>query len=245
MFNKLQIEKPTAASYQEWRRWEEESKAKYPIRYFITETVPKYLSNMKRTIVSPFVNLKKFFYNRFVEIHHIIKMDLKPGWHEYDEKMLYANFQILVDYVELDCASHAVDSTTPSFWNRIFKGRNAWRSRELGLKYLAPHSLEEDPTCADEITKNNQVRKELMDLYIWWKDVRPNRVDPYESLRWKAVHGSHEGENIWDWMEPGDIEAKAKLRQAAQESWNLEEAYRREDQERLEKLVKLREWLWL
>jgi hypothetical protein len=242
MFKHLKLDKPSAATLQGWRDWRKQNQTKHPVRYFVTETVPKYLSKIKRKAVAPFVNLKRFFYNRFVERHHVIEMDLKPGWHEYDEKMLYANFQILVDYVELDCASH--EDWQPRLWHRIIKGQNAWRSRSMGFKYLMPHDLNEDPDHADEIAKANQAHQELMDLYVWWKDTRPNRVDPYQSLRWNNVHGFHQNENTWDWMDSKDPEVKKQLRQAAEESWNLEEAYRQEDQEKLELLIKHRGWLW-
>ena len=242
MFKKLHLDRPVAATAKEWRVWHAESKKKYPVRYFLTHTLPEHIKKVRRIVLAPYIAVSNFFYFRFIEKHHVIRTALKPGWHEYDEKMLHANFQLLVDYVELDCASQ--EDWKPSFWKRITKGLDAWRSREMGIKHLAPHPVNEDPSCAEQISKRNQIRKELIDLYVWWKDIRPNRRDPYDSVSWKNFHANHEGEDIWDWLEDDNKEAAYKLKQASEEAWALKDLYEQEDQDQLMKLVSLRKHLW-
>lgn len=246
MFKKLRLDKPIAATAKEWRVWHAENRKKYPIRYFLTQSLPRFFTKIRNKILADCVALKQFFYFRFIDKHHVIKTDLKPGWHNFDEKILHVNFQLLVDYVELYCAWN--EGWKPSLWKLITKGANAWRCREMGLKHLSPHavpkSISDDNPHAKQISKINQVHKDLVDLYIWWKDVRPNRRNPYESVSWKNFHANHEGENIWDWMESDNKEAVYKLKQASEEAWILEDSYEKEDQEQLMKLISLRKYLW-
>jgi hypothetical protein len=126
-------------------------------------------------------------------------------WWDADTRILHANFQILVDYVERELAwMQLIVEDKVRWYHRWVSIRNA---RELALKYL--HW---------EITQvggeQGQSAQAIKDLYLWWKDERPSRKDP------------------WDEFEEGQDAARA------------ESQHEDEDTEKLTELISIRGWLW-
>lgn len=106
---------------------------------------------------------------------HIIDTKLKPGYHELDTKILHANFEMLVDFVEIEKAwlntwSDRSKYNNLSWFTRKFK---KFRSPEDGIEYL---------NWEIAVTNESQAKsaKEILELYFWWKKIRPERKDPYE-----------------------------------------------------------------
>jgi len=92
-----------------WTKWEEETKSKHPIKYFLLETVPTFISsNWKWWISDPIYHLNC----KYIKKYHHIKIDVDRFrhhhkasirnyyWFDSDEQILYATFQILVDFME-------------------------------------------------------------------------------------------------------------------------------------------------
>lgn len=84
---------------------------------------------------------------------------------------------------------------------------------------------------------------EIKELYDWWVYLRPNRVDPWG----KEFHGKWFGP---EHGKPGSTSGTSRWQLSEEYSHHLRECgaiqdeYDREDQENLERLVKLRVYLW-
>jgi len=117
---------PDSLPWGEWEKWENEVKKDKPILWFIFETIPSFFSSI-------FYNIKEFIYHlncKYFKKYHHIKIDIDrflnneydddPNqnkknnlknyhWIDSDTKILYGNFQILVDFVENEIAADIVD----------------------------------------------------------------------------------------------------------------------------------------
>ena len=101
---------PNSLSSTGWREWEEETKSKHPIKYFLLETAPTFISyNWRWWITDPIYHLKC----KYILKYHHIKIDVDRFmsyqnkksfrnyyWFDSDRQILYAMFQILVDFME-------------------------------------------------------------------------------------------------------------------------------------------------
>lgn len=103
---------PEALPWGGWGKWDKETKKKYPISWFFLDTIPDFIDYRWRPIKDTYYQLR----SKYIIKHHHIKIDVDrffvgDGWevknplHNYhwydtDTKILYANFQILVDFVE-------------------------------------------------------------------------------------------------------------------------------------------------
>jgi hypothetical protein len=87
--------------------------------------------------------------------------------------------------------------------------------------------------------------KNVYDLYIWWKDVRPNRPDPYEISGWSAFCDKREtaGDGMFRFDNMDDEERKLS-RQYREKLDAIEKSYEEEDEEMMIKLIKIRQDLW-
>lgn len=100
------IAKPwDAYSIKGWKIFEKEQKEKYPIRWFIQDTIPDW---WRCNIWWP---VSRFFYDgiywgiryRTINRNHVIKpSSLKPGYHDTRKQILHTNFHLLVDFVEYE-----------------------------------------------------------------------------------------------------------------------------------------------
>lgn len=183
--------------------------------------------------------LHKLWYSDFVcwirhrtwDKYHIVKTDLEPGYYDKDEIMLHANFSLLVDYVENELAYQMMYSEydkIPSH-NKWFSEyfNCSFRSRELGLAAL-DWGINLEPFYLEDVDMHESQRttsQEIKELYLWWKDVRPNRKDPYSDL--KTVE-----------------DAKALCSECVMSRFEIEELYHKEDEEMLIRLMKIRRCLW-
>lgn len=133
-----------------------------------------------------------------------------------------------------------------------------WKSREAGLEhlewernllidddYLGNHepAIQEAKKNGTYKTKTLQAVKaeKILELYLWWVDIRPNRPDPHdvsgltEYYRTKIdLHDMLSNESL------NDITRNKMYDVCGQ----LEEEYYQEDTEMLVKLVQLRQGLW-
>jgi hypothetical protein len=162
--------------------------------------------------------------------------------------MLYGVFQLLEDFIEIEKAQmqyYFIEEDKMSWWKRKFSRFK--RSRELGFKYLDWEiTLVGEDKCPDQA----EAAKEQKELYIWWKDIRPNRIDPIDI----------KGENGYSWSDycrlirqryPEDFwhdektEEEEKISSSTLKiSREYEEKYDKEDEEMLIRLIKIRQTLW-
>lgn len=95
--------KPVSLEIGAWDDWHDDMKAKYPVRFFIYETIPDFWDDIwSFGIVKKLSNIKWWFFHRFHPKHryNVIKTSLKPGYHDPDNRMFYAAFNLLCEFVE-------------------------------------------------------------------------------------------------------------------------------------------------
>ena len=179
---------------------------------------------------------------------------------------MYGLFNELVKFVEVDKALHQVWSDedkkkykVPKF--RVF--RSGWHCPEAGLAHLDwEASL---VWTKDEVGKNSkligkptyqaEVAKEIKEIYVWWKEVRPKRLDPMDESGWSAY--CDEQHNKLKEKEP-DVEGidailwntektkeEQKKSNAIHKKWQkIEKQQNDEDTDMMIRLIRIRHQLW-
>jgi hypothetical protein len=233
--SKVGIESPEALTWGEWKSWRNNYKTNNPKMYWVTEEMFDKAQNVVNFIPDTLYDIKYYLRNRFVTKTHYLKTGLKPGhWHELDTRILHGLFNELVDFVEIEKAwmfvvfddkAFAQYNFPKSFRNRFLRWRQ-FRCPEAGIAHLNWES-----TLEDSDTQAN-VAKEILFLYDWWKNIRPNRPDPYEVSGYdKLDHGF-------------DDNVKPEVYQALEKVTEIENKYNDEDTEMLISLIKIKNSLW-
>lgn len=233
---KVGIDSPTALEWKEWKVWRKNYKSSHKVMYFITEDLLDSIQSFVNYIPDKLYDVKYYLKNRFVTRTHYLKTGLKPGhWHELDDRILYGLFNELVDFVEIDKAWMFVvfdeeafekHNFPKSFRNRFLRWRN-FRCPEAGIAHINWEiTLEEESA----IQAGNA--KELLFLYDWWKNIRPERPDAWEASGYNRMDCDF------------DTEPKKELLDALKKSEEIEKKYFDEDTEMLCSLIKLRGSLW-
>lgn len=159
-------------------------------------------------------------------------------YHDKDFTMLYVMFQLIVDYVEIECASRLGASedyyeTTWQKWDR------RWRELPVLHWYVKPvrnirrglHHLRWQINMKDH-PGQTQFAKDIFRLYKFWKHDRPARKDPFEKY-----HLAREGKA---WRGKLTPEEDKLLKRGA----NLEVKHEKEDERMLHLIIKQRNGLW-
>jgi hypothetical protein len=178
--------------------------------------------------------------NRLFARYYLI--DLKAmgrgEWRDTDYRLFEAVFQLLVDFVENECAHlskicYDSDSlhdpeTHPAIrewhavsrWNR-WKNRQQWNER-LGMAHLEWEATLDDPSRGEFERNYSQAEKgrKSLELYRWYKYERPKRVDPWEAYPEPEAHYVHEktGEPL-----PGKFKNMMESEQTEDGYWKMRE----------------------
>jgi len=159
--------------------------------------------------------------NRFFHRYDLIRTGLdKWEWHDVVETMFYANMNMLVDFVEKEKCFEMVD----------------WSHDD--------HS--------DEI---HRVGLEIKAIYDWWKDFPRREKEVDDKLHEWATNAKFKfakrtsvqhGKETYYQLEdlPVSEEQLLKERSLSNELTNLENTLEKEKQEMLERLIKIRVYLW-
>jgi len=131
-----------------WERWEEDNKAKFPIRFWFQETVPSFA---RQRVLAPIERAWYQFRSRTFAKEHIVDLrsrtyDPMPyefGWKDSDEKILLAAFNILKKFVD-------EDMPTDAFFDAV----------------------EETVEKTEDDKKLDDFNGEVLELYNWWTKTR-------------------------------------------------------------------------
>lgn len=158
------------------------------------------------------------------------------GINEYADKdylLFEAAFQILVNYVEDELAwMHAISlgkARMRYHWSKIPK------AYEWGLAHL-----EWEIQQGDDSPSQSEAAKEIRELYLWIKDVRPNRPDLWDLVPHRPMKTEPTEYGTYHIVFPDDEEYVTTSNAA----WEADEAYTEEDTEMLCRLMKVRRALW-
>jgi hypothetical protein len=252
---KLKNTKPLSATMEEWDNWEEKAKKEEPFAFWLNETVPEFFIRLKKDIVSPYDNVRYWIRYRLFDKYHIIDTGLKPGYADCDTRLLHGMFNLLVDFVEVESAWMYVvfdnkkkKERKHPWWSLGLTRFKSFRDPEAGLAYLEWEMSLNDPNLPDNERCDSQAQfaKEKLELYNWWKNIRPNRLDPMDASGWSAYCDKkrnfgyklfHSDENI-------DPQLKLEGEIAIKELHRIEEEYDAEDEHMLIRLIHIRKGLW-
>jgi hypothetical protein len=223
-------------SLEDWEAIDQHNQAKYPIRYFIQQTMRQWISRKKgKYLTEPYYWVKY----RTVSRHHVIKLlDMRPHWADSNAVMLIANFQILRDFVE-----RRMSQTNSTWWDeRRPKGMPEWiwskvryssRCPEAGIdhiKAMIQIYVEENMSAAH--------LHEQLDLYLWWTECYLARVDPWGDPK---IWGEKEDEkeSLMSYSN-----RKRNGHSCSTMAGEVDIFYSAEEQAMLVRLIALREYLW-
>jgi hypothetical protein len=233
--------KPEALSSKDWRAWNKKCKEDHPIRFWIAEEALDKIQNFLYYPIDKAYNVKCWFLNRFVTKTHALTSNLKRGeYHEIDTRIIHCLFDELVNFVEVEKAWMQVawgheDDDSP-WWSVGWFRTRTFRSAKLGLKYL-----EWETTLTNEdgtLTPQAETAKVIIDMYNWWKFIRPGRPDPYDVSGW-SEYCSKFG-TFLD-LDDDDVVDTMPMHKKIDE---IETAYFDEDTRMLNKLIEIRATLW-
>lgn len=254
IIDKLRIDKPLALQWHEWEEWEARMRAERPFAYWLNETVPDFLKDIKKGIISLINDARYAIRVRVFDRYHVIHTRLKPGYHDCDERMLHGMFNLLVDYVEVEKAwMHVVFDKEERrkrkhpWWSLGWTRFKSFRDPDAGLAHLRWESSLDDPNLPANERSPSQAAsaREILELYQWWKGIRPWRPDPMDASGWSDYcdQKRKSGRHMLD-MRHDTPEDAALSREILDLNHDIEEEQHREDEEMLMRLIKIRRSLW-
>lgn len=193
------------------------------------------------------MSLLSHIHNRFIIPSHKVTIRAKDygygSYHDPDVQLLYSTFQILVDYVEIECqlGSNEVFNTPlqnlyeildyiPGLRWFLPPTRNALQGL-LHLKWEM--SLTNNPHQAESAAA-------FYKLYKFWVHDRPKRMDPYDIITDEEAEEAH-----------ASICANTPIRfsksysDKLQIAGELQDKYHAEDDQMLQLLMKYRRCMWV
>ena len=238
--NWMKFNPPEMETAEGWYLFGKRYREEAPIRHWIMEGP---LSTFKIKLINKIRKPFKWIRYRFVIRHYRIDTDLEKGsYHDAMERLFYANFKILEDFVEIDTAySYDYEAMHNTLgWKKYLPRfiRPVGRNPDVGIRGLLF-----DISLGDQSPYQSKDGNELYELYTWWKDVRPLREWPewphLPNLPKDEIFGSSSSE----WKE-NFPEEKEKLDAYHQECSILSEEWRKEDQRMLTRLTNVYESMW-
>lgn len=240
--------KPKSATLEEWGKWKKDAKLQ-AFRYWLAE---EGLDRFQDVVYFPktvWDTIGRWYDNRFVTKTHVLSTGLKKGkWHEFDQRLLHGMFNSLVDFVECEGAWMNVvfDKNYKRPWFRRFR---QFREPEHGIAWLKwqmtlTNEYGDNPNDPSPQAIN---AKELYELYIWWKELRPARLDPYEVSGWSAycAQTRKPGKDPLFFLERDrNKDDEEKVTKMLKEMEEIENQYEKVDEEMMIRLIKLRNFMW-
>lgn len=254
--------KPFALEMDAWDEWHKSAKENHPTRYWIVEEGFDYLQNFVNYIPDKINAVRYYLNNRFYTKTHALTSNLKKGqWHEFDERVLHCLFDEFINFIEVEkawdhCAwseearnKYSVPLTRRKWWLRWF---TEWRCAEAGLDHLRwemtltneeyTHWLDTD---WGKPTQQAISASEQYQLYDWWKNIRPKRPDPYDISGWSEYCDRNRGGNGYrSIFQDKSEEDRKESKRILDLLHKIEEDYDKEDEEMMNRLLKIRKGLW-
>lgn len=243
----LHFNPPDYATTDEWVAFDKKYRTEAPFRHFCVKVLPGHTYSPISNWIRKFTNQIRYRIARY----HVVSTDLSPGYYDKDTLLLCSAFTLLKDFVEVEKASmEHVCNNTPYKMNPLLKyvpyyKDITFRSRELGLNYLEWETkLECDEF--DDCLNQAQRAEEVRELYLWWVDVRPARVEPEcpENPEAEDDDDLHILASLTEGYKEKYPEHTAKMDQWYEDYAALEDAWEKEDTEMLIRLVNVRKSLW-
>jgi hypothetical protein len=253
-----------AGTEEQWDEWRDQAKAYNPIRYWLAEEGLDYLQKVVYAIPDFLYSIKYYINNRLVTRTHALTAhprDIRPGdWCDVGNRFLPCLFNELVDFVEVELAwwhiawaekEEKAKYKAPWYATGWFRWRT-WRCPKAGIDNLVWQSKltyddcwtgESDPKYGKP-TEQAEKALEIMNLYFWWKDLRPARPDPYDASGWTAVCEKSREMNGGKLSFKTPTELQKESSRSLKILHKIEAAYEKEDEAMMIRLIKIRNGLW-
>lgn len=235
-----------------WKDWEEQAKKKSPLGYFLADTFPDLINDYVLLPYHKFNDGMWWLRYRIGSKYTYFKINtgLEPGYYDADTRMLYGMFSLLVDYIEVERAwQQRLWNTPPDGDEKPVGFFERWnlRDAEAGLRYIDWETKLDDPSLPinEQNPHQAQAAREILALYKWWKAYE-DRPDIHDASGWSAWCDKLRDNGV-GFLEddPNETaEDRAEKSQALSRSAEIEEAYEKEDEEMLIRLIKIRRSLW-
>jgi len=223
------IEHLQAGTSEEWDDWEKQYKEKHLNVFNFVGFIDK-LQDITYWPLCKIDNVYCYIKNRYITKTHYAPTYLIPGrWYEVDHRLLHSMFGLLIDFIEIDKANMQRSCSTTDQNDQV-SWYQSERSPKLGIKYL-----EWEKTLTGDSGTQAQSATDQLELYNWWKCIRPNRIDPF------ITTGYNNYCETIKWNHPGHDELRDMLNQI----YDIENKYNIEDTVMMEKLVEIRHSLWV
>lgn len=261
--------KISSGTSEEWAEWKKDVRKNHPAVYWFNE---KFLNTAQNFIWWPYdkvCDARYYLFNRYVSKTHYMKTGLEPGqYHEIEKRLLHGMFTELVDFIEVEKAwFHCIwdDEKRAQYKLPWWRGGwrclrwGVWRCPEAGLDHLEWESnLKFDDEWMDKTdpkygtaTPQALAAMEQKRLYDWWKNIRPNRPNPYVESGWNAfcehrrTANTGEDEDSWS-MHFNDKtdEERVETKRLLESMDAIEKRYDDEDEEMMLALIRIRQHLW-
>jgi hypothetical protein len=175
-----------------WEKWREESKKKYPIRYFFSETLTHWCA------VNVYMPLEEKWYwlvSHTIRRYHLLDLrqpktkellhdNYRWGWIDEDRKLLYACFNILVNFVNSRNSSEYHYHVTPEDILKLRESEEA--AKQINAEQA--DSLQEIYNLYKYWTVDRKIdQKEIDDAMKGWHDNRKNDKASNNTARWDKL----------------------------------------------------------
>jgi hypothetical protein len=183
--------KPYALEWGEWEKWKEEQRNKRPFRFWLSDSLLSRLQNVVYYPYDVYSTIRIYIRNRYFDKLHYLKTGLKPGeYYDLDERILHGLFNELIIFVEDELAHLSRWDRTKNY--KFINGRCVqagldhldWASK---LVYNEDYGIGKEDVLYGQITPQAQSAIEIRELYNWWKNIRPNRTEPYDNKNFKVA----------------------------------------------------------
>ncbi len=253
-----------AKTAEGWDEWEQRAKSAYPIRWWLAEEGLDILQKIVFWPTDKLYAIKYYINNRWVTRTHALTAhprDIPRGeWRDVGNRFLPCLFNELVDFVEVELAWWHIAWADPKekakyrapFWATGWFRWRTWRCPQAGLDNLDwqrklvwhENECEEGSPNVGKPTYQAEKALEILALYKWWTEVYPNRPDPHDASGWSEYCDRKREEGGSFMAQPKDPELRALGDVALKKTREIEEAYEKEDEEMLIRLIKIRNSLW-
>jgi len=242
---KLYPDMPEALEPGKWAEWDAEQKKNTPIRWFFADTVPDFFNE---NLVWPIERNYRKFKARWIHKEWMIVprgLD-KYEYVENDTLMIHAMFEILENFVmnEKSYMWHVFSDDIPAPKNDEERFDYAMKHLDWEIALCGENDLQNSWKCGKQ--SQSHVAKETKELYLWWKYDRPERTDPFENMWYQKYHEMRKARGFDEFSLKNDnTPAEEEIYKKAMDlSTELENDYRKEDEEMMIRLVKIAPGMW-
>lgn len=260
--------KLNAGTAEEWDEWQRKAQGGNRLRYWLAEEGLDYAQKVVFYIPDKLRDVKYYINNRFVTGTHALKAhprDIPRGeWRDVGNRFLPCLFNELQDFVEVELAwwhlvwadDEARKKYKAPWWNFGWWNLHRWRCPQAGLDNLewqrnlrwTEDECGEGSPNVGKLTPQAEKAQEILDLYTWWTQVYRNRPDPMDASGWSAYCDACRvelGDGVLSMFKKHDNKALKKQGDKAHKLLRkIEDAYEKEDEAMMIRLIKARHGLW-